>query len=140
MIAFRHCSLFLVLATTVEVASAADPLTVGSPAPPLKLSAFLKGEPVKEMSRGSVYAIEFSGIQCVPCIRAMPQLTELQKKHPLVTFISVYSEKQEDVRNHIAKHDNEIGYRVAIDDNYATNATWDGGVAGTRHPGGVPGG
>ena len=124
MIAFRRCSLFLALATTVEVASAAGPLTVGSPAPPLKLSAFLKGEPVKEMSRGSVYAIEFSGTQCAPCIRAMPQLTELQKKHPLVTFISVYSENPEVVRAHIARHDAEIGYRVALDDNYAMIETW----------------
>lgn len=105
-------------------AFAGDPLTIGSPAPPLQLAVFLKGEPVTELRKGSVYAIEFSGINCAPCIRAMPLLTELEKKRPAVTLISVYSENEEEVRDHLAKHDAEIGYRVALDDDFVMDKTW----------------
>ena len=117
-------SISFLLVATLEPGPGAGPLTVGSPAPPLKVAAFLRGEPVRELGKGNIYAIEFSGIQCAPCIRAMPHLTGLQKKHPSVTFISIYAEKREDVRDHLAKHDAEIGYRVALDDNFAMSETW----------------
>lgn len=120
----RRCLLLISLLTPARAAFAADPLTLGSPAPALQLAAFLKGEPVKELRRGSVYAIEFSGTQCAPCVRAMPHLTELQKKRPEVILISVYSEKEEKVRAHFAQHDAEIGYRVALDDNGAMARSW----------------
>ena len=45
------------------------PLTIGDPAPPLALKAFLKGEPIKELKKGTVYVIEFSGTQCAPLCR-----------------------------------------------------------------------
>lgn len=117
-------SVSFLLVTTLEAGPFAGPLTVGSPAPPLKLAGFVKGEPVGQLVNGNVYAIEFSGIQCAPCIRSMPLLTEFQKKHPHVTLISVYSEKPEDVRAHLAGHDAEIGYRVALDDKGTMSKTW----------------
>ena len=102
----------------------ADPLTIGTPAPPLDLGAFVKGEPVKELAKGVVHVIEFSGTECAPCVRCIPHLTELQKKHPQVVFISVYSEKEAAVRQFLAKHGEAMGFRVALDRNYAMMRTW----------------
>ena len=90
-------------------------LTIGSPAPPLDLGLLLKGEPVPERAPGVVYVVEFSGTQCAPCIRCIPHLTALQKKYPKVVFISVYSEPEAGVREFMAKHGDQMGFRVALD-------------------------
>ena len=86
---------------------------------------FLKGEPVKKLSKGTVHVIEFSGTHCAPCITALPHLTELQKKHPNVIFISVYSqEKKEDVRQFLDQHGEKMGFRVALDRDGAMWKKW----------------
>jgi thiol-disulfide isomerase/thioredoxin len=120
----RRCLTIVLLIAAGRPAFAADPLTIGSPAPPLDLGAFVKGEPVKELAKGVVHVIEFSGTECAPCVRCIPHLTELQKKHPEVVFISVYSEKEPAVRQFLAKHGEAMGFRVALDRNYAMVTTW----------------
>ncbi len=93
-------------------------LAIGDPAPPLQLGAFLKGEPFTSFESGKIYVVEFSATWCGPCRAAVPHLTELQKKYPDVTFLSVYV--LEDDRNAPRKFVDEmgdrIGYRVAVDD------------------------
>jgi len=64
-------------------------LTVGSQAPALKVSRFLKGEPVTSFEPGKFYVVEFWATWCGPCIAAMPHVTALQKQYPDVTFIGV---------------------------------------------------
>ncbi len=101
---------------TVLCLSAGDvPLEIGSPSPKLASLTFLKREPVRDMSRGEVYVIEFSGTGCVPCIQCIPLLTELQKSHGEVVVISVYSEDEQTVRKYLDKEQHSIGYRVAAD-------------------------
>ena len=65
-------------------------LSIGDAAPALKVEKFLKGDPVTEFKAGHIYVVEFWATWCGPCKRAMPHLSELQKKYQdKVTFISV---------------------------------------------------
>jgi thiol-disulfide isomerase/thioredoxin len=116
-----HCHILatLLLASAATYSLGADLLTVGSPAPPLEVERFLKGEPVEELSKGTVYIIEFAGTNCAPCVEAFPHLTELQEEHPDVVFISVYTQGMGDteagVRRFLEKHREKMGFRVAMD-------------------------
>jgi thiol-disulfide isomerase/thioredoxin len=56
-------------------------LKVGDRAPPLKLSQWLQGEPVREFEPGKVYVVEFWATWCGPCIAFMPDLAELQVRY-----------------------------------------------------------
>jgi thiol-disulfide isomerase/thioredoxin len=121
-----HCHILfaLLLATASPSVLGADLLTVGSPAPPLEVERFLKGEPVKELSKGTVYVIEFSGTYCAPCIKSFPHQSELQKKHPNVVFICVFDEKEAEVRPFLDKHGETMGFRVALDRDGTMEKNW----------------
>src|SRR6516164_4155970 len=104
---------FLAVGISVQ---AAAPLTIGSPSPKLAPMTFLRGDAVKELSKGTVYVVEFSGTQCVPCLKCVPHLNELQKKFPAVVFISVYGGQDENVvRTFLAGSGKDIAFRVAAD-------------------------
>jgi thiol-disulfide isomerase/thioredoxin len=105
----------LLLVTAATSSSGADLLTVGTPAPPLAVERFLKGESVTELTKGTAYVIEFSGTNCAPCIRSFPHQTELQTKYPNVVFICVFNEKEPEVRSFLDKHGATMGFRVALD-------------------------
>ena len=64
-------------------------LKVGDPAPPLSVELWLKGEPVNEFKRGTVYVVEFWATWCSPCVAAIPHLNQLQKDHPSAVVIGV---------------------------------------------------
>jgi thiol-disulfide isomerase/thioredoxin len=93
----------------------ADPLAIGSPAPPLLVETWVKGDPVNGIEKGKVYVIEFWGTACAPCIKCMPHLTEVQRKHPDVIFVALSDEPERDIRDFVAKHDKDMGFRVAHD-------------------------
>src|SRR5262245_4846889 len=59
-------------------AAAADPLTIGSTAPELKINTWVKGDPVAGIEKGKMYVVEFWGTACGPCIKCMPHLSNLQ--------------------------------------------------------------
>ncbi|WP_161967532.1 TlpA family protein disulfide reductase [Fimbriiglobus ruber] len=106
------------------VIRADEALSIGSPAPELKLSTFLLGEPLNELKHGTIYVIEFSGTQCPPCVRCIPHLTDLQKKHKETVFFSVYSENRKNVSDFLNQHRDKIGYRVAVDPDRAVWNAW----------------
>jgi hypothetical protein len=115
----------IVLAATAAPAPAAEPLTIGSPSPKLAPMKFVRGDAVKELSRGTIYVIEFSGTQCGPCLKCVPHLNELQKKYPAVVFISVYSgEEEKVVRTFLAGPGKDIAFRVAADPAGAMLRDW----------------
>lgn len=93
-------------------------LTIGDPAPPLRLGEFLKGEPFATFELGKVHVVEFSATWCGPCRAVIPHLTELQAKYPDVTFLSVYvrEEDRDAPQPYIEQLGDRIGYRVAVDD------------------------
>ena len=76
-----------------------SPLTIGSPAPELAAMTFVRGEAVKEIAKGSVHVVEFSGTTCGPCIRAIPEMNALQQQHPEVVFVSVFGQDEKVVRS-----------------------------------------
>ena len=89
-IGFILISGFTFLFVNKSFAQATDNLTIGDPAPSLKYSKWIKGNPIKGFEDGKVYVLEFWATWCVPCIKAMPHLSELAKKYKsTTTFIGV---------------------------------------------------
>ncbi|MCC6228650.1 MAG: redoxin family protein [Phycisphaerales bacterium] len=54
---------------------------IGDKAPDLKISTWVKGEPVTEFRRDQVYVVEFWATWCGPCIAGMPHVSEVQKEY-----------------------------------------------------------
>jgi len=91
------------------------PLTIGSPSPKLVAMKYVRGDAVKELSAGTIYVVEFSGTECVPCIKFIPHMNELHNKHTSVVFISIFNEKEKAVRGFLAGKGKDIAFRVAVD-------------------------
>lgn len=102
-------------------------LSIGDPAPELRVSAFVKGGPVTNFTGGTVYVVECWATWCGPCIASIPHLTLLQATHPEVTVlgVAVRETDPEVVRAFVAERGDEMGYRVAID-----TPLMDGGSGG----------
>lgn len=105
----------VLLALGSEGAVAADPLTIGSPAPTLKVDTWVKGDPVSTIEKGKVYVIEFWGTKCAPCIKCMPHLSDLQRQHQAVIFACLSGEPEPTIRAFVAKNDKNMGFRVGVD-------------------------
>lgn len=116
---------------SIEKASSSS-LSVGSPAPPLKLGRFLKGEPVAALESGKVYVLEFWATWCGPCIDAMPHVSDLQAKYPQVTFIGVNVwDEDEAAVQFVKENGKKFKYRFARDDIPKGGDRNDGAMAKT---------
>src|SRR5579871_4521426 len=96
---------------------AAQELVMGSKAPKLEVSKFIKGEPVSEFEKGKTYVVEFWATWCGPCVHTIPHLTKLQKEYKAVTFIGVaiWEKEQDNVEPFVEKMGDKMDYRVALD-------------------------
>jgi thiol-disulfide isomerase/thioredoxin len=92
---------------------------IGSPAAPLKGLQWVKGSPVEEFKKGSVYIVEFWATWCGPCRVSIPHLTDVQKnyKDKNVTIIGISNEPAEKVKPYVEKMADKMNYNVAIDSN-----------------------
>jgi len=133
---------YLIAATMIASAwwanwSVAQELTMGSKAPKLEVSRFIKGDTVKGFEQGKTYVVEFWATWCGPCLATIPHLTKLQKEYKDVTFIGVaiYEEDQEKVEAFVEKMGDKMDYRVALD-SVAEDAQPDDGamVKGWMNP------
>lgn len=73
---------------------------VRDPAPPVCVSAFIKGEPITAFQKGQVYVIDFWATWCGPCKEGIPHLTELQKKYGdkvRILGVSVWEPREKDI-------------------------------------------
>jgi len=114
----KRIGLLVALLTGVALSTArAGSLGVGDSAPKLDVKSFVKGDAVKELEPGKLYVVEFWATWCGPCKTSIPHLTELQKKHPEITFIgvSVFEQSQDAVKPFVAEMGDKMAYRVAID-------------------------
>ncbi len=71
-------------------------LSIGDPAPSIKVRKWIKGTPVTAFEKGRVYVVEFWATWCGPCIRGMPHLSELARKYKdkvTITGISILERK-----------------------------------------------
>ncbi len=102
---------------TGGVTARAQSLGIGDGAPKLEVKEFVKGEPVKAFEPGKNYVVEFWATWCGPCRVSIPHLTELQKKHPEVTFIgvSIWEQDQAGVKPFVEQMGEKMKYRVAMD-------------------------
>jgi thiol-disulfide isomerase/thioredoxin len=110
---------------------AAKPLKIGDPVPPIDIATFHVGEPVTEIVPGKVHVIEFWATWCAPCIRSMPHVTALQKKHgDDLIIIGVSRESSEKVETMLNRNNGgvafreSIGYRLASDPDQSMYAQW----------------
>ncbi|MEI8022274.1 MAG: TlpA disulfide reductase family protein, partial [Schlesneria sp.] len=107
----------LAVALALTQAVSAQELTIGSKAPKLEVKDFIKGDEVKSFEKGKIYVVELWATWCGPCLKTIPHLTDLQKKHKDVTIIGVaiMQEDQSVVPDFVEKMGKEMNYRVAID-------------------------
>jgi thiol-disulfide isomerase/thioredoxin len=107
--------------------SAANPpptLRIDDPAPPLRVMAWIKGEPVTQYEPGHVYVVEFWATWCTPCNRMMPLLSALQRKHDgRLTVIGVDASESDNteggaeyIKAFVNKKGDLMAYTVAMDD------------------------
>ena len=94
-----------------------DGLGIGSPAPPLTLSRFVKGEPVKKFEAGKIYVVEFWATWCGPCKTSIPHLTKLAKKYPQIVFIGVDIKEPDTsaIDDMVKEFGEKMDYRVAVE-------------------------
>ncbi|MFN9853729.1 MAG: TlpA family protein disulfide reductase [Planctomycetota bacterium] len=98
---FRRFALSTVVVAALSWQSAAaqdatadDLLTIGSDAPALDVEHWVQdGEgkfgKVTKFEKGKVYVVEFWATWCPPCIKSIPHLTKLQKKHKNIVVLGV---------------------------------------------------
>ncbi len=113
----KRIGLLVALLTGVALSTArAGSLGIGDPAPKLDVK-FVKGDAVSAFEPGKLYVVEFWATWCGPCKTSIPHLTELQKKHPEITFIgvSISEPDQKKVKPFVNEMGDKMAYRVAID-------------------------
>lgn len=52
----------------------------GDPAPPIRASAWIRGEPVEQYESGRVYVVDLWATWCAPCLTTMPLLARFQER------------------------------------------------------------
>jgi len=135
----------LVLAVAAPLcAQESKPLRPGDPAPELKASQWMQGEPIAKLERGQPYVVEFWATWCGPCKTSIPHLSELAKKFDgKVKFVgmSVWERDKEDavrfkkINEFITQMAGKMSYRVAADTSDGFMATQWMKAAGER---GIP--
>ena len=100
--------------------SPAITLSVGDPAPKLRVGEWVQGEPVKEFSRDHAYVVEFWATWCGPCKVSIPHLNELhqQFKDKGLVAIGVDCWERDDalVAPFVKTMGEKMSYRVVLDD------------------------
>ena len=112
-------SALLFLALLVPANAEEVSLKVGDAAPQLRVSEWIKGEPLSRFEGGHVYVVEFWATWCGPCIFAMPHLSEVQRQYMdkvvTVVAVNVMDEDLDAARALITKMGMAVENRVAID-------------------------
>lgn len=111
-------------------------LKVGDAAPELKVDKWVKGDEVKSFESGKVYAVEFWATWCPPCVKSIPHLTKLQKKHKDdgLTIIGVAASERQKAKGQDTRLDNlqnfvkgkgdQMNYAVAYDSDREMANDW----------------
>jgi thiol-disulfide isomerase/thioredoxin len=101
---------------------------IGMDAPPLKISQWVKGNPVNlaEGKGKKIFVVEFWATWCPPCQTTIPHLTEVQKKYAKndVVVIGVTDEESNLVKQFVTKMGEKMDYVVAIDNNSETSKAY----------------
>jgi thiol-disulfide isomerase/thioredoxin len=115
----------------------AKPLTPGDAAPELTGLTWLKGEGFTKFEPGTVYVLDMWATWCLPCIKGIPHISDLARKHAKdnvkVVGISVWEEARElspphesflsRVRTFVANQGDAMAYDVAFAPGDSSNAS-----------------
>jgi len=106
---------------------------ISDPAPPLRVSAWIKGIPVQQFEKGKVYVIDFWATWCRPCLAAMPHLSSLARDYKdqvTVIAIDIYESKLKprksarQIKAFVDSIGNRMDCNVAIEDSNHTVTDW----------------
>lgn len=104
---------------------------IGDLAPPLRVSAWIKGAPVTNFQKGKVYVIDFWATWCGPCRASMPHFSNLAHKYKKVTFLAVnVFEKHErnttidQLKAFVDSMGRKMSFNVAVEDTSFTVHDW----------------
>src|SRR5262245_62652906 len=70
-------------------------LKIGDPAPPIKVQAWVRGQPVTQFEKGKVYVLDFWATWCGGCIVSFPKISAVAEKYKdkvVFTSIDTYEE------------------------------------------------
>ncbi len=117
------------------LAPSAMALTVGEKAPPILAESWINGDPVdpSKPDGKTIYVVEFWATWCPPCKKSIPHLNELsqQFKDNGLVIVGITDEPESTVRPFATKLN--VQYRLAIDTNRASAATYMSEVSGIPH-------
>ncbi len=105
-------------ALLASTAYAGDTLKVGDPAPALKVSEWLKGNPVHEFKKGKVYVIDFWATWNFNTRAAVPYLTGVAHKFKgkaTIMGIGVWQDNPSFVGTFVKRMGSKMDYAVAVD-------------------------
>ena len=131
---FKLLLLFLTITVTLHAQDVPfASLNIDDPAPPLRVSEWIKGTPVQQFEKGRVYVIEFWATWCRPCLASMPDLSVLAREYKeKVTVIAIdiheYKVKpvkpNKKVKAFVDSMGNRMDFNVALEDSNFTVADW----------------
>jgi thiol-disulfide isomerase/thioredoxin len=118
-------------------------LSIADPSPKFSFSTWVKGSPQEKLSGDKIYVLEFWATWCLPCIAAMPHLSELSEKFDgKVKVIGVnvmerigdqaYSAITPKVKEFVQKNKDRMRFDVIVDDDQRTmHSKWltDAGIS-----------
>lgn len=123
--------LFCLLTLSLQAQTDPPPtLTIGDPAPALRVQEWIKGEPVQRFEKGHVYVVEFWAVACPPCRSAIPHLTALAEKYKGsatvigVDLLSTEFIQKEKVKAFVDKMGDRMNYVVAVEDSNFVSTDW----------------
>lgn len=130
----RHMAFLAILMLAASFASAGPEgsakLSIGDPAPALKVDQWVKGESVDPAKSGQAVLIEFWATWCGPCIDSIPHLTRLQRDYGskglrVVGFTAEDpSNSLDSVRDLVARQKDRLGYAIAFEKGDSTTQAW----------------
>lgn len=113
--------LFLAVAMPIH----SQKLKIGDNAPQIIVYEWINAEPIIKFEKGTIYVVEFTGSNCVPCRAVAPHLSELAYKHRAkvkVLGICVWENASKNdtsylkrVRKFVNTMGNKMSYPVAVD-------------------------
>jgi thiol-disulfide isomerase/thioredoxin len=122
------------------------PVQIGSPAPRINITKWVKGDPVRTFEKGKAYAVEFWATWCKPCRDSIQEMTELQKVSPdrLIVMAVAGAEENEEgatlderlpnLQKFVKEQGDKMEYRVAYDRDGAMHKAWMNATGKDRIP------
>ncbi|MDR6783384.1 thiol-disulfide isomerase/thioredoxin [Pedobacter africanus] len=123
--------LILLLTHTMLFGQQRPELSIGDPIPALSYSHWVKGTPQDKLSGDKIYVLEFWATWCIPCIAAMPHISDLADQYKgKVKVIGVnilerigdqaYSGITPKVKEFVQKNQDRMRFDVIVDDDQRT--------------------